>query len=96
MSKKVREPIQVYLTPDERRVLDLAARELGVSRSEVLRRGLQTLGGSDDAGRAVWAGGSLEGAFTPATAGPGPPPPSRPMARLDDLLEELSEDRGDS
>ena len=36
----VREPIQVYLTADERSVLDRLAEELDVSRAEVLRRGL--------------------------------------------------------
>ncbi len=38
----VREPIQVYLTPDERSVLDRLAEELDISRAEVLRRGLVT------------------------------------------------------
>jgi hypothetical protein len=38
----VREPIQVYLTGDERGVLDRLAEELGVSRAEILRRGLQS------------------------------------------------------
>ncbi|MBI2404278.1 MAG: ribbon-helix-helix protein, CopG family [Gemmatimonadetes bacterium] len=42
----VREPIQVYLTGAERARLDRLARELGVSRAEVLRRGLDTLAGS--------------------------------------------------
>lgn len=39
-AKAVREPIQVYLTRSERAALDRLARELGVSRAEVLRRGL--------------------------------------------------------
>ena len=38
----VREPIQVYLTRDERGVLDRLAEELGVSRAEILRRSLQS------------------------------------------------------
>jgi hypothetical protein len=41
--KQVREPIQVYLTAAERRRLDLLAETLGVSRAEVLRRGLETV-----------------------------------------------------
>lgn len=41
---QVREPIQVYLAPRERAALDRLARELGVSRAEVLRRGLEALG----------------------------------------------------
>lgn len=44
MPKVVREPIQVYLTPTEREELDRAAGALGVSRSEVLRRGIRTIG----------------------------------------------------
>lgn len=39
----VREPIQVYLDGDERRQLDTLARQLSVSRAEVLRRGLESL-----------------------------------------------------
>lgn len=41
MPKKVREPIQVYLDRDERTLLDRMARENGISRAEVLRRGLK-------------------------------------------------------
>lgn len=44
--KRVREPIQVYLTPAERSRLERLARELGVSRAEVLRRGLEALAGA--------------------------------------------------
>lgn len=40
---KVREPIQVYLDRGERATLDRLARELDVSRAEVLRRGLGLL-----------------------------------------------------
>ena len=43
-SKRVREPIQVYLTRVERGALDQLAQELGVSRAEVLRRGIDALG----------------------------------------------------
>ena len=38
---KVREPLQVYLDPDERSLLDRLAREAGLSRAEVLRQGLK-------------------------------------------------------
>jgi hypothetical protein len=38
----VREPIQVYLTAEERRELDRLAEEHGLSRAEVLRRGIQS------------------------------------------------------
>jgi len=39
--RRVREPIQVYLDADERALLDRVAAESGVSRAEVLRRGLR-------------------------------------------------------
>ena len=41
--KQVREPIQVYLAEDERRLLDALSREVGVSRAEILRRGIAAL-----------------------------------------------------
>jgi len=41
-TKAVREPIQVYLTTDERDQLDRLAEDLGLSRAEVLRRGLES------------------------------------------------------
>lgn len=44
MARVVREPIRVYLTPEERAELDRTAAALGVSRSEVLRRGIQAVG----------------------------------------------------
>lgn len=93
MSATVREPIQVYLTSDERQTLDLAARKFGVSRSEVLRRGLRAVSGSSfEAGLGTLA---AEGALTPARAGPGTPPPSRPVAPLRELLAELARDRAE-
>ncbi len=39
----VREPIQVYLTPGDRRLLDQIADSTGLSRAEVLRRGIRTM-----------------------------------------------------
>lgn len=38
----VREPLQVYLDREERALLDRMAKETGLSRAEVLRRGLQS------------------------------------------------------
>ena len=38
---EVREPIQVYLTKADRALLDRTARASGLSRAEVLRRGLR-------------------------------------------------------
>lgn len=93
MSGSVREPIQVYLSAEERTRLDRAAKELGVSRSEVLRRGIVELGGP----RAEGALSDLvaEELVTPALSPPGPPPPSAPVGPLAELLEELDHDRGD-
>jgi hypothetical protein len=96
MNKRVREPIQAYLTAAERAALDQAAARLGISRSEVLRRGIRALGGSEG----VEYAGPLqqlvrERLVTPPRVGPGEPPPSLPVAPLGDLLGELARVRGD-
>ena len=41
----VKEPIQVYLAPEDRALLDGAARVSGLSRAEVLRRGIRAVSG---------------------------------------------------
>jgi len=38
----VREPVQVYLAPDDRQLLDSLARTTGLSRAEILRRGIRS------------------------------------------------------
>lgn len=93
MARRVREPIQVYLTAAERAELDRAAGEMGVSRSEALRRGIQAV----DVGRYSGALRDLadEGYVTPPAAAPGPPPPSKPVAPLDEILRESAADRGE-
>jgi len=93
MAKSVREPIQVYLTSEERARLDRVARELGVSRSEVLRRGILEV-------RSPGYEGSLRDLadadlVTPPRAGPGAPPPSAPLTSLGELMDELATDRRD-
>ena len=63
MSKKrrrdgeVREPLQVYLTADERSLLDRLAESHGISRAEVLRRGIRAfaLEEGDGTGSPVFA-----------------------------------------
>ena len=40
--KRVREPLQVYLAPEERALLDRLAHQTGLSRAEVLRQGLKS------------------------------------------------------
>jgi len=39
---KVREPIQIYMDADERRLLDNLAADTNLSRAEILRRGLRS------------------------------------------------------
>ena len=41
-SRVVREPVQVYLAPDDRKLLDSLAEATGLSRAEILRRGIRT------------------------------------------------------
>ncbi|MBA3318856.1 MAG: hypothetical protein H0T50_12315 [Gemmatimonadales bacterium] len=38
----VREPVQVYLAPDDRKLLDSLASTTGLSRAEILRRGIRS------------------------------------------------------
>lgn len=40
--RTVREPIQVYMAADERRLLDQMAAQTGLSRAEILRQGLRS------------------------------------------------------
>ena len=40
---RVREPVQVYLDPDDRALLDALATRTGLARAEVLRRGVRAL-----------------------------------------------------
>lgn len=92
MAKRIREPIQVYLTEEERAKLDRLAAEMGVSRSEALRRGVAALAPT------TLATGPLadlvdEGLATPARLPRGEPPACRPVAPLADLLAELRADR---
>lgn len=92
MADRVREPIQVYLTGAERAELDRRAAELGVSRSEVLRRGIQALvQPSPSALGALAAAGHL----APPPRREGVPPRGALVARMEDLLAELDHDRGD-
>ncbi|HEX6048366.1 MAG TPA: ribbon-helix-helix protein, CopG family [Gemmatimonadaceae bacterium] len=42
--RAVREPIQVYLARPDRELLDRLAEQTGLSRAEILRRGLRRVG----------------------------------------------------
>lgn len=39
---QIREPLQIYMAPGERRFLDSLAEETGLSRAEILRRGMRS------------------------------------------------------
>ncbi len=45
--RRVREPVQVYLDPVDRELLEQVVRATGLSRAEILRRGLRRV--ADDA-----------------------------------------------
>jgi hypothetical protein len=47
----VREPLQVYLDRDDRALLDRLAQEAGLSRAEVLRRGLRSFAAENARGK---------------------------------------------
>ena len=93
MPKLVREPIQVYLTSQERADLDRVAQEMGVSRSEALRRGVQALEVSGYEGPLRDL--ADDGLVTPPMVGPGEPPPSSPTTSLGEVLSGLAKDRRD-
>lgn len=40
----VREPVQVYLEPEDRALLDRIAKKTGTSRAEILRQGIRRVG----------------------------------------------------
>ena len=90
---RVREPIQVYLSTAEREKLDRVAKRLGVSRSEVLRRGLEQVAERDK--DAALAELIRRGSLRPPLIKGGPIPPGRRVAPLDELLRELDEARSD-
>jgi hypothetical protein len=48
--KMVKEPIQVYLDRDDRAILDRASAAAGISRAEVLRRGLRSFAAQEQHG----------------------------------------------
>ena len=93
MTPRVREPIQVYLSTAERDQLDRLASRLGVSRSEVLRRGLETIAERDK--DTALADLVRRGILRPPLITEGPVPPGEPVASLEVLLKELDEDRAD-
>lgn len=91
----VREPIQVYLSTVERERLERLASSLGISRSEVLRRGLEALDQAERPGDAALADLVRRGWLTPPLITGGPVPDGEPVAPLAELLGELDRDRAD-
>jgi len=64
MPPRVREPVQVYLDPQDRELLEVLAARTGLPRTEVLRRGLRQLADHVLADRAPgWSLGDLAGAL---------------------------------
>ncbi len=85
MARKVREPLQVYLDQDERRLLDRMAEEEDLSRAEVLRRGLRAYAAE------VGANTSPMLAFADSLTDD----ECRPDGAMDDQLVEAYRDRHD-
>lgn len=79
--RSVREPIQVYLDRDERSVLDRLAEETGLSRAEILRRGLRRFAAESGGGEPPML------AFAAEVAEQELPPDM--AARHDDYLADL-------
>jgi len=92
---RVREPIQVYLSTAERERLDRVAERLGVSRSEVLRRGLEEVAEreKDEALADLVRRGILKPARSTYT--PIPDSERRPIMTFDELMADLDEARAD-
>lgn len=57
-SRRVREPVQVYLEPDDKTLLEELARRTSLSQAEILRRGLRRI--SADLLESVRPGASLD------------------------------------
>ncbi|MGH7674379.1 MAG: CopG family transcriptional regulator [Gemmatimonadales bacterium] len=85
--KVVREPLQVYLERDDRALLDRLAKETGLSRAEILRRGLRSFGAQQAPLRSPMLEflDSIAGTDWPADIG----------ERHDDYLEEAYLDHHD-
>jgi transposase-like protein len=82
MPRRVREPVQVYLDPSDRDLLEELARRTGLARAELLRRGLRQLGERLLGDRAPgWSLDALTGAL-----GEAPDLPTDLAARHDEYL----------
>ena len=92
---RVREPIQVYLSTAERERLDRVATRMGVSRSEVLRRGLEEVAERDR--EEALADLVRRGILKPAihTYTPVPDHQRNPIMSFEELMADLDEARAD-
>ena len=92
---RVREPIQVYLSTAERERLDRVAGRMGVSRSEVLRRGLEQIADRDktEAHADLVRRGILKPALHTYT--PVPDHERNPIMSFEELMADLDEARAD-
>ena len=86
--KVVKEPIQVYLDRDDRAILDRAAAAAGLSRAEVLRRGLRSFAAQEQGGE-----GPMERFMRELAATPWPKGPSDLAINHDKYLAEIYMDR---
>lgn len=93
---RVREPIQVYLSTAERERLDQVAKRMGVSRSEVLRRGLEEVAEREKEERLAEL--VRRGILKPAlhTYTPIPEHERRPIMSFEELMADLDEARADN
>ncbi|HET6361397.1 MAG TPA: ribbon-helix-helix domain-containing protein [Gemmatimonadota bacterium] len=92
---RVREPIQVYLSTKEREKLERVSRRMGVSRSEVLRRGLEEVAERDteEALADLLRRGILrppQHKYTPI-----PDRERRPIMSFEELMADLEDARAD-
>lgn len=89
-SQRIREPVQVYLDPADRGLLDELARRSGLPRAELLRRGLRRLADELLAERAPgWSFARLVGAL-----GEDPSLPEDLAAHHDEYLYGARRPRG--
>jgi hypothetical protein len=88
--RAVREPVQVYLAPEDKQLLEELAQRTGASQAEVLRRGIRRL--SAELEQAERPGSSLSlliGALDGS-----PDLPADLAARHDDYLYDTGADAG--
>ena len=84
MPRKIKEPVQVYLERSDRDLLEKLARQTGLSRAEVLRRGLRSYAAEKES--EVAPGSALESII--GIFGDDPSIPTDLSVRHDEYLHE--------